>query len=438
MNKGRTPVSLLRWVAAAGWLLSAGASVQAQPSPVYYAREIIDSLCSPSMNGRGYVDSGDWRAAKYISDQLKENRVQPAGHDFFQPVFFDVNVFPGKMNVKVEEKELVPGKDFILRPFSKEINGKFSLFLLRKDATDTAAASVKKLVNSIPPKKKRKTLLAVQRSDFTPKQFQLFQKMLDSSNCWGMQGCIEFTKEKLTAGVSTSQSAYTYLLVSGEIPQREGASARVEIDASLKKKYESRNVIGSIRGTAAPDSFIVFTAHYDHLGQMGDGTYFPGANDNASGTSLLLNLARHFSANPARYSIALIFFTGEELGLIGSSFFVENPVIPLNKIKFLINLDIVGTGDEGIKVVNATEFPSQFDQLVKLNEKRQYVKTVSPRGKAANSDHYPFYLKGVPCFFIYTLGGIAAYHDVYDRAETLPLTEYEDLYRLLIEFSGSF
>ena len=136
--------------------------------------------------------------------------------------------------------------------------------------------------------------------------------------------------------------------------------------------------------------------------------------------------------------IAFICFTGEELGLLGSAFYVQHPEFPLSKIKFLINLDIVGTGDEGIKVVNATEFPKQFDQLVKLNDKDQYMKVVSPRGKAANSDHYPFYVNGVPCFFIYTMGGIAAYHDIYDRAETLPLTKYEDLFKLLIDFENSF
>jgi Zn-dependent M28 family amino/carboxypeptidase len=197
-------------------------------------------------------------------------------------------------------------------------------------------------------------------------------------------------------------------------------------------------VISYVKGTSAPDSFIVFTAHYDHLGQMGNETYFPGANDNASGSSMVLNLARYFSEHPLKYSVAVMSFSGEELGLLGSQYYVNHPLFPLGNIKFLVNLDIVGTGEEGIKVVNATEFPKQFDQLVKLNDREQLVKVVSPRGKAANSDHYSFYEKGVPCFFIYTMGGIAAYHDVYDRAETLPLTDYDDLFKLLVDFANSF
>jgi Zn-dependent M28 family amino/carboxypeptidase len=207
------------------------------------------------------------------------------------------------------------------------------------------------------------------------------------------------------------------------------------LDEQFKEHYLTRNVSGYVKGTSQPDSFIVFTAHYDHLGQMGDGIFFPGANDNASGTSMVLNLANYFSQHLQKYSVAFILFSGEESGLLGSGYFVEHPLFPLEKIKFLINLDIVGTGDEGIKVVNATAFPKQFDQLVKLNDEEHLLKVVSPRGAAANSDHYPFYEKGVPCFFIYTMGGIAAYHDVYDRAETLPLTEYEDLLKLLIGYS---
>jgi aminopeptidase YwaD len=65
------------------------------------------------------------------------------------------------------------------------------------------------------------------------------------------------------------------------------------------------------------------------------------------------------------------------------------------------------------------------------------LKQIKIRGEACNSDHCLFHQKGVPCFFIYTLGGIQAYHDIYDRAETLPLTEYEDYFKLLVSFIKS-
>ena len=169
---------------------------------------------------------------------------------------------------------------------------------------------------------------------------------------------------------------------------------------------------------------------------MGDSVYFPGANDNASGTSMMLDFVKHYSniKNRPKCKIAFVAFAGEEAGLHGSEYFVNNPMIPLNRIKFLINLDLVGTGDEGIMVVNATEHPTQFKTMEKINKEKKYFGNIGQRGKAKNSDHWHFSENGVKCFFIYTLGGISAYHDIYDRAETLPLTKYENLFRLIRDF----
>jgi Zn-dependent M28 family amino/carboxypeptidase len=182
------------------------------------------------------------------------------------------------------------------------------------------------------------------------------------------------------------------------------------------------------------DSLIVLTAHYDHLGMMGSKTIFPGANDNASGTALLLSLVKHYAAQPQKYTIVFIAFAGEEIGLIGSGYFTENPVFPLTKIKFLVNFDMAGTGDDGIQVVNGKIYQSKFDLLTKLNNEGSLMKQVKIRGEACNSDHCMFHSKGVPCFFIYTLGGIQAYHDVYDKADTLPFTDFEDYFRLITAF----
>ena len=194
-------------------------------------------------------------------------------------------------------------------------------------------------------------------------------------------------------------------------------------------------ICAMVRGTAKPDSFIVLTGHYDHLGGMGSKTYFPGANDNASGISQLLSLARYYAQHPQRYTMAFICFSGEEAGLLGSKYFTENPLIPLSNIRFLVNMDIVGTGEEGITVVNATVYPKEFAMLKQINDEGHYLVKVASRGKAANSDHYFFAEKGVPAFFIYTMGGIKAYHDIYDRRETLPLTDFDNVYRLLLNFA---
>jgi Zn-dependent M28 family amino/carboxypeptidase len=133
--------------------------------------------------------------------------------------------------------------------------------------------------------------------------------------------------------------------------------------------------------------------------------------------------------------MAFILFSGEEAGLLGSKYFTDNPLIPLSNIRFLVNLDLEGTGIDGITVVNATVYPKEFAMLKQINEKDKYMVKINSRGKAANSDHYLFTEKGVPAFYIYTLGGIQAYHDIYDVSATLPLNKYEDEFRLLVKFN---
>ena len=95
---------------------------------------------------------------------------------------------------------------------------------------------------------------------------------------------------------------------------------------------------------------------------------------------------------------------------------------------------MLGTGEDGIMVVNGAIHQKEFDLLNKINEEKNLVKEIRKRGKASNSDHYYFSEAGVPCFFIYTMGGIKAYHDVYDIEKTLPLTDYGDVFKLITEF----
>ena len=101
-------------------------------------------------------------------------------------------------------------------------------------------------------------------------------------------------------------------------------------------------------------------------------------------------------------------------------------------------MDIVGTGEEGVTVVNSFGCTDEFSTMVKINSETKYLRTLMPRANANNSDHFMFTEKGVKAIFIYTMGGISAYHDIYDRPETLPLTEFEDIMRLLTEFVNTF
>ena len=116
----------------------------------------------------------------------------------------------------------------------------------------------------------------------------------------------------------------------------------------------------------------------------------------------------------------------------------RSPPVKLKKIKFLANFDLAGTGDEGIRVVNGSVYKNKFDLLTRINDENKLLPKIDIRGEACISDHCPFYQQGVPCFFIYTQGGIKAYHDIYDRYEILPFTEFKDYCDLMIKFFDTF
>ncbi len=179
---------------------------------------------------------------------------------------------------------------------------------------------------------------------------------------------------------------------------------------------------------------IVSTPHYAHRGRIGD-IYTPGAKNNASGVAMLLDIARHYakSGEEPEYTLVFIFFTGEEFGLLGSDHYVNFPLFPLEDIELVINLDMVGTGENGIGVAGGKIYEDVFEEIVEINEENGYLKDVKAHGMSRSSDHYPFHEKGVPAIFIHTKGHYPHYHNIYDNRESIPLTGYEDLFRLLTD-----
>jgi len=250
----------------------------------------------------------------------------------------------------------------------------------------------------------------------------------------GIMPVIEVTDRKLTWSVSSEQLKYPLLQIQDSVFVFDEALT-IEIEAEQLPDYRSNNVIGYLPGKRKWGKKVIYSAHYDHLGRMGEETYFPGANDNASGTAMLLSMANYFKKNPINRSIVFIAFAGEEAGLVGSKFFVQNPLVKLKKISFVLNLDIMGSGEEGITVVNATLFDTEFKELQKINQEQKLISQIKSRGPAANSDHYWFTQMNVPAFFIYTMGPNKNYHDIFDTYENLSFVEYQDLVALLCAFT---
>jgi aminopeptidase YwaD len=110
----------------------------------------------------------------------------------------------------------------------------------------------------------------------------------------------------------------------------------------------------------------------------------------------------------------------------------------LPSIKFLVNLDLLGTGEEGATVVNGKVYESAYQRLTALNDAHHYLPRLTARGRAANSDHFPFSEAGVPAFFLYTRGGSQAYHDINDKPAALSLVGFTGAFGLIRDFLNEF
>lgn len=394
---------------------------------ISFARGIIDTLTSPGFFGRGYVNSGERKAADFIAAHLQKSNVQAFKSGYLQFFNMSINTFPGAVDLKLNNKELTPGLDFIIYPDAPKTNVSFAARLLNEKTYSKGDST--KAIDNLKIRNKAVIIDTGFKDTKNPKlsEAAVRMKIVDHNVSWHVSGAEAQNKQ---VRIDVRRSA---------MPEKIKKIA-LKVDALLIDNYQTQNVVGFLPGKVYPDTFLVVGAHYDHLGMMGDKTYFPGANDNASGTAMLLDLATYFSdtAKMGKYSIAFIFFTGEEAGLLGSGYFTEHPLFPLKNIKFMLNIDMVGTGSEGIKVVNGSVFKKEFEILNELNQKNNHVKTVSPRGEAANSDHYYFFSHGVKSFFIYTLGSeYKEYHTVTDKAAGLPLTKYNEVFKLVVDFLKS-
>lgn len=406
-----------------------------------FARKVIDTLSSPTMAGRGYSANGHIKAARYIAESYRKLGLIPlSGQNYFQYFEVSANTFPSRLELRINGKKLDAAYDFQPDPCSPSYSGNANVVFLKKRWLKSRKKLSKVLSD---PRFSGRFLVLDKSKAWTAKEkykewLSFLETAFKESESVYFDGLIVLVPNTLTWHIASETCRRPIIqIIKDSLPHEKIKELSLLIEAKFKSRIRTQNVCGLIKGSKYPDRYLVISAHYDHLGQMGKEAYIPGANDDASGIAMLLDLARYFKDHRPEFSVAFLAFGAEELGLIGSHYFTEHALIPLDSICFMINLDIVGTGGEGIAVVNAKVFDKAFEELKSLNDQHKYFPRIKARGKAANSDHYFFTEKGVPAFFIYTMGGISAYHNVWDRAETLPLTRYEALFRLLVDFSDS-
>ena len=193
-------------------------------------------------------------------------------------------------------------------------------------------------------------------------------------------------------------------------------------DSIQENSVTGKNVIGFIDNKSI--NTIVVGAHYDHLGFGGEGSLYRsdslkihnGADDNASGVSLMLDLAAKLKDNNNN-NYMFIAFSGEELGLLGSNFFVKNPTIDIKSINYMINMDMVGRlNNENTLAVYGLGTSPIFKQTIKSNNKN--FKIIENESGVGPSDHTSFYLNDIPVLHFFT-GQHSDYHKPSDDSELL-------------------
>ncbi len=182
-------------------------------------------------------------------------------------------------------------------------------------------------------------------------------------------------------------------------------------------RVNARNIVSIVKGSDPNiDDVVIVGAHYDHLGKNNRGQVFGGADDNASGSAAVIELARAFQkldSKPKR-SIVFILFTAEEKGLLGSKYYVENPLYPLEKTTAFVNLDMIGRNDiDQICILGKYQFPKLFSIIENINNNTSnFYINYSVDDLVGRSDQMPFLRHNVP--FVFFSSGL---HDEYHRPE---------------------
>jgi hypothetical protein len=395
---------------------------------IRYVRKQLDRLCSPEFFGRAYYEKGDSIAAQYLAGQFKAFGLNSYTPDYFQEYSFNVNSLE-EASIYINGEALEFGVDFMMNPASGSLRGTFEPVIVNAALMQDPSRLLKQLSESGDD-----LVVVLDSAGLNNPGLYEFVKAMAVTGQLGIKGLVEVFPNAPIGRVGRFEYPGPYVQLSRSALPEKISTVQFEVKNKFYENYPTRNVIGFIPGQS--EKVIVFTAHYDMLGSFGPGNYFPGASDNGSGTAMVLDLARHFSSGKKPfYTVAFMLFSGEEAGLMGSKHYVNHPVFPLEQIKLVINLDMVGTGQQGVILFNAPQRPLEAAMVQKINEEKHYMKEVEERTGTANSDHWPFHEKDIPAIFFLTKGRSGGGHNIFDTPDKLPLYGYENLFRLIIDLA---
>ena len=399
---------------------------------INYLKINLEYLASDTLEGRRAGTIGESLAADFISKKFKEIGLLPKGdsESYFQPF----NLIDGKMlgkltTLSINNKFLLPEKDFF--PISNSCNISFIKTQISPALTEKNQPWFLDLSDDLEENKTNPHFdinNLIQSKIKNAKEKGATSLILYNSN--GIDDKIKFdTKDRqdltLIPVVYINKSAFVDNIK--DLNASYDISFSIDIQTNVRN---SKNVIGFINNNAPYT--IVLGAHYDHLGYGEDGNSMirtgeklihNGADDNASGTTALIELAFLLKKSKSKnYNYLFTAFSAEELGLNGSKYFVENPTIPLTSINYMINMDMVGRMNDSTKAITVGGYGTSpsWNPLFRANESKYFTIKFDSSGTGP-SDHTSFYRKDIPVLFFFT-GLHTDYHKPSDDADKINFT----------------
>lgn len=459
-------------------------------------------IAGEEMQGRETGTEGERKAAKYIESQFKALGLTTApglnGYQQYFPLYKDSLK---ESELEINNKEAVYGSDYISpanNNETKKIKSKKLVFagygIEDKNYNDYSSLNVKDkvVVIFLGEPKANGVYLISGTSSSSEWTFPGLSKKLDLAASKGAVGVLVINPAQLTFQQrvidnskktnvfyprSSTGKTLNYALVSHAYAKnilgtntdsllskaRSGRSfskndlfeKNIKIQLEIEKvrlTINSSNVLGVIEGTDKKEEYVFLTAHYDHLG-MRDGKIFYGADDDGSGTAAVINIAEAFSnakkeGKGPRRTIVFMTVSGEEKGLLGSEYYSDNPVYPLEKTSVDLNIDMVGRIDTEKKsgdtmnyvyVVGHDKLSSDLpvinegvnNKYTKLELDYKFDDPKDPNRIYFRSDHYNFARKGVPILFFYDGMLQADYHKTSDTIDKITWPLYEKRVRMI-------
>lgn len=392
----------------------------------------VSFLADDKLEGRRAGTIGEKKAIQYISDHFKQMGLIPKGTNGAYTQSFDINDgidFLNGSSFTINDEYLKPLTDYY--PFSYTSNTDLKETAISPSLSEPEHTRFLNIGDLLIANKDNPHFDLIQkiRDDvlYASKNKAKAIILYNSSN---VDDKIEFDPKGKAANMPIPVIYLTKTAVKKYLTDH---TASYNMSLSLKIQQKTRtasNVIGYLDNKSSYT--IVLGAHIDHLGYGEDGNSMNrnappaihnGADDNASGTAAMLELARRLSKtkNPS-FNYLFIGFSAEELGLFGSKFFVENSTIPLTTINYMINMDMVGRLSDSTKILSIGGFGTSdsWDDII-LNIKNSPLKLKLDSSGTGPSDHTSFYRKDIPVLFFFT-GLHSDYHRPTDDAEKINYT----------------